>query len=366
MQSPPNDLVSGTTPVQQLMAAHLSPGGRFINYDPQAYASSAGSPQGVPDLNIIPGVAVDLGVRVDRERQLRIGDAHARAGRPRHRPARFRHPRPIGPPGDRDGARVLPRAARFGARVAVAACSRCPRATEPTPSSLRGYGANFNETAYPFYPGPRPSLQSGQTESWFFGESLEPASAIAAVHPRHRLRPRSSDSGSSRQTARRRGGRRCQWRSGATRVSAHLPRGHGDRPVRPGGRVRCRRTKRSLRWAATRTNSPAPSRPPSCRDRGTRPARRTAMSSTPPPSRRSRSRLDERRTSTRASPCFRARPSPRRSRSMRRRPSTVIRSVAWDSGWQANISVNGGRHSRDGRTPSTSCSRSASRPAMTS
>ena len=52
--SPPNDLVSGTTPVQQLMAAHLPAGGRLVNYDPQTYGSYPGSPQGIPDLNIIP------------------------------------------------------------------------------------------------------------------------------------------------------------------------------------------------------------------------------------------------------------------------------------------------------------------------
>ncbi len=55
-QAPANDLVGGTTPIQQLMAAHLSGGGRFINYDPQTYSSYPGSPQGVPDLNIIPGL----------------------------------------------------------------------------------------------------------------------------------------------------------------------------------------------------------------------------------------------------------------------------------------------------------------------
>ena len=52
--SPPNDLGPGTTPVQQLMAAHLPAGGRLVNYDPQTYGSYPGSPQGIPDLNIIP------------------------------------------------------------------------------------------------------------------------------------------------------------------------------------------------------------------------------------------------------------------------------------------------------------------------
>ena len=54
--TPPNDLVAGTTPIEKLMAAKLPPGGRLVNYDPQTYASYPGSPQGVPDLNIIPGL----------------------------------------------------------------------------------------------------------------------------------------------------------------------------------------------------------------------------------------------------------------------------------------------------------------------
>ena len=55
-QTPPNDLLAGTTPVEQLMAAHLPPGGRMVNYDPQTYSSYPGSPQGEPDLNILPAL----------------------------------------------------------------------------------------------------------------------------------------------------------------------------------------------------------------------------------------------------------------------------------------------------------------------
>ena len=49
-------MLAGTTPIQKLMAASLPPGGRFINYDPQTYSSYPGSLQGIPDLNIIPGL----------------------------------------------------------------------------------------------------------------------------------------------------------------------------------------------------------------------------------------------------------------------------------------------------------------------
>ncbi len=42
--------------------------------------------------------------------------------------------------------------------------------TDPVLS--RGYGANYNDTAYPFYPGDRPAVSAGRSESWFFGEPL--------------------------------------------------------------------------------------------------------------------------------------------------------------------------------------------------
>ena len=53
---PSNEVLAGTTPVQQLMAANLAPGARMVNYDPQTYDSYPGSPQGIPDLNVVPGL----------------------------------------------------------------------------------------------------------------------------------------------------------------------------------------------------------------------------------------------------------------------------------------------------------------------
>ncbi len=52
------------------------------------------------------------------------------------------------------------------------------------PVLARGYGANFNDTAYPFDPGPRPALETGKTASWFYGETLEPESVtLVLAHP---------------------------------------------------------------------------------------------------------------------------------------------------------------------------------------
>ena len=51
--------------------------------------------------------------------------------------------------------------------------------TDPVLS--RGYGANYNDTAYPFYPGNRPGLSAGRSESWFFGEPLAPTAATVLL-----------------------------------------------------------------------------------------------------------------------------------------------------------------------------------------
>ncbi len=70
----------------------------------------------------------------------------------------------------------------------------------------RGYGRNYNDTAYPFYPGPRPALDKGQTDSWFYGESLDPDTVtLVLAHPASPGRSSASE--------------RC-WRAASTRWGA--------------------------------------------------------------------------------------------------------------------------------------------------
>ncbi|HLM94816.1 MAG TPA: hypothetical protein VK283_00790, partial [Acidimicrobiales bacterium] len=176
IQFPPNELVSGTTPVQQLTAAHLVPSGRMVNYDPQAYASYPWSPQGVPDLNIIPRLPSVSGyasivngnyesaTHTHEQYDLDIGQlASGTLDRLDLRevvtvPEYFLVP-----------LESMPRT--------IGDIRQKPENITSDPVLPRGYGAVYNATAYPFYPGPRPALRPGQTASWFFGESLEPDSA---------------------------------------------------------------------------------------------------------------------------------------------------------------------------------------------
>ena len=182
-QTPPNDLVSGTTPVQQLMAAHLAPGARMVNYDPQTYDSWFDSPQGVPDLNIIarlPSVSGYASIvngnyesvtHTHEQDDLDIGQLSSGTL-------------------DRLDLRevvTLPEYFLVPLESMPTAVGDFPQASDnisSDPVLPRGYGAEYNETAYPFYPGPRPALHAGETASWFFGESLRPSSATLVLkHP---------------------------------------------------------------------------------------------------------------------------------------------------------------------------------------
>jgi hypothetical protein len=54
----------------------------------------------------------------------------------------------------------------------------------PDSAMPRGFSFTFNQLPYPSLPGPRPPLQHGQRASWFFGETLQPRSAMVLLtHP---------------------------------------------------------------------------------------------------------------------------------------------------------------------------------------
>ena len=175
-QLPTNQLVSGTTPVQQLMAAHLVPGGRMVNYDPQAYSSYPWSPQGVPDLNIISGLPSVSGyASIVNGNYESVTHTHEQDDLD------------IGQLGsgtlDRLDLQEIVTVPQYflvplqSAPRSIGDIRQVPENITSDPVLPRGYGVVYNQTAYPFYPGPRPALRSGQTASWFFGESLQPDSA---------------------------------------------------------------------------------------------------------------------------------------------------------------------------------------------
>ncbi len=325
-----------------------------------------GEPPGRAGSQHHPGPALGLGLRLDRQRQLRIGDPHPRAGRPRHRPALLGHARPAEPPRGRDGARVLPGAPGDGTR-SFSDFTQMSEGFGADPVLARGYGADFNDTAYPVDPGPRPALHAGQTASWFFGETLEPETVTVVL-----VTPAGPGTlvrfGSLRADGPTDWGAALPVPAGARRVTGPHPAGQAiglsvqvvagsipdqravitvaGQPYELAGSLSSALTARVRgNWAGSPglcglhacASRPSPSSP--------RPTPVAASRRGPSRARRSPSRSGGRTD---------ARPS-------------VIRSVAWDSGWTATVSVNGGKAGgHHGRTTSTWSSRCTSRPATTS
>jgi hypothetical protein len=339
-QIPPNDLVSGTTPVQQLMASQLTPGGRLINYDPQTYESYPESPQGIPDLNIIPRLPSISGyasivngnyeavTHTHEQQNLDIGQLGNGTLDRLNLQVIVTVPEyflvPLGPP-PRSAAEALVRRVRDN--------------IGSDPVLPRGYAFNYNQTTYPFYPGPMPSLHSGHMRSWFFGESLEPASATLLFQ-----RPAGSNAtvrfGLLDADGATRWGPFVPVAAGARRVTAQVPRGSAiGLSVQAGGTVPAYRAvvgigghAYELGGALSTAVTPGPWRlgglsqgyavftsakapvPISATTAGGRPLRVQVVANN--------TKSETVRVDT-------------------PEPATIVRSVAWDQGWKGSVSVNG-------------------------
>ncbi len=339
-QTPSNDLVAGTTPIQKLMAAKLPPGGRLVNYDPQTYASYPGSPQGVPDLNIIPRLPSVSGyasivngnyestTHTHEQDDLDIGQlSSGQLGWLNLRevvtvPEYFLVPLRATPRSFED---VTPVSKGFGADPVLA----------------RGYSADFNDTAYPFEPAPRAALRTGETVSWFYGETLQPESVTVLL-----------DGPAGPGTLVRFG---SLGQDGATHWGESVPVAEGSRTVtgpHPGGNaiglsvqviagsipeqravVNVKGAPYELAGSLSSALVPGPWQSAGFSQGYAvftlrKPAEPIVASTT-----------TGRRLATRTLS------STTKSQQIRVEApaaSTVVRSVAWDSGWSATVSVNGG------------------------
>ncbi len=151
-----------------------------MNYDPQTYASYPGSPQGIPDLNIIP--------------QLPSVSGYASIVNGNYENVTHTHEQDDLDLGQLSSGTLDQLNLREV--VSVPEYFLVPLATVPDsiasitqvkenfgtdPVLPRGYGADYNDTAYPFYPGDRPGLSVGHSESWYFGEPLGPTAATVLL-----------------------------------------------------------------------------------------------------------------------------------------------------------------------------------------
>jgi hypothetical protein len=173
---PSNKLLSGRTPVENYVAAHLVPDGRFDVYDPQNYGGASHNGTGLPDLNILarlPSVAGYASI-VNGDYSV-LTNTHTLGDLNISQLAN----------GTLDGLDLqdvvtvpeyflLPVA---GHPTTLGSVEQVPESHHVDPVLPLGNGPNFDDKAYPFYPQPRPALAVGQTSSWFFGESLHASAA---------------------------------------------------------------------------------------------------------------------------------------------------------------------------------------------
>ena len=336
---PTNQLVSGTTPVQQVTAAHLVPGARMVNYDPQAYASYPWSPQGVPDLNIIPKLPSVSGyasivngnyesvTHTHEQEDLDVGQLASGTL-------------------DRLDLREIVTMPEYFL-VPLESVPRTIGDIRPVTENItadrilpRGYGEVYNQAAYPFYPGPRPALHPGQTASWFFGERLQPDSATLVLShpaaPGTMVRFGSLTAGGST-----RWGALVTAATGTNHVIGPLPRGNAvglsiqvfgslpseravvsvaGRPYELGGSLSSALVPGPWRFAASSQGYAL-----------------FTLQKAPVP-------IDAVTTAGRRLPVTVVSSSTKSEQIRVRTPSaaTVIRSVAWDPGWTGSVSVNGG------------------------
>lgn len=314
-------------------------GGRFVNYDPQTYASWSDGPQGIPDLNIIPGLPSVSG--------------YASIVNSNYQTFTHTHQQ-----GDLDiGELASGTLDRLDLReiVTIPEYFLVPLSSDPVslsdvhqmsegfgsdPVLARGFSSYFNDTAYPFYPGPRPSLRSGHTQSWYFGESLEPTSATVLF-----THASTSDAlvrfGIVTPDGSTRWGPAVSVTAGASRVTGRVPGGEavglsvqavGSLPphqalIAVSGQTYELDGSLSTavvpdHWSLAGSSqgyavytSHKPPAPITASTSSGRPLAVTVVSST--------TKSEEIRLDAPAS-------------------SSVVRSVAWDAGWRATVSVNGG------------------------
>ena len=174
---PSNAVVAGTTPIENEVAADLTSGGRFDVYDPQGYADEPSEEAaGLPDDNVLAQLP-----SVGGYASIVSGTYNARTLT--HVQGQLNIAR-LGA-GEFDGLDLQ-------AIVTVPEYFLLPLSGDPTtlrgvhqvteasgsdPVLPSGIEADLPDGGYPTYPAPRGELATGQASTWYFGESLRPTRA---------------------------------------------------------------------------------------------------------------------------------------------------------------------------------------------
>jgi hypothetical protein len=174
---PSNAVVAGTTAIESQVAAHLTSGGRFDVYDPQAYTDGPGAAvTGLPDDNVLAQLP-----SVGGYASIVSGTYNTRTLT--HAPGQL-NVALLGS-GGLDGLdlqEIVTAPEYFllavrGAPTTLRAVRQLSEARGTDPVLPMGIKADVPDGGYPTYPGPRGELATGNESTWFFGELLRPARA---------------------------------------------------------------------------------------------------------------------------------------------------------------------------------------------
>jgi hypothetical protein len=174
---PSNAVVAGATPIENDVAADLTSGGRFDVYDPQGYADEPrAEAAGLPDDNVLAHLP-----SVGGYASIVSGTYNARTLT--HGPGQLNIAR-LGA-GELDGLdlQAIVTVPEYfllplrGDPTTVRGVHQVTEARGSDPVLPAGIEADLPDSGYPTYPAPRGELATGQASTWFFGESLRPTRA---------------------------------------------------------------------------------------------------------------------------------------------------------------------------------------------
>jgi hypothetical protein len=174
--TPSNAVLSGSAVVEQALANHLVPGGRYELFDPQGYADGPFGANGLPDDNILAGLpSVGGYASLVNQRYSAVTETHSQGDLDLTSLAA----------GDLDALDLddivtVPEYFLVPLSGAPNSLAHVEVASEPSGSDSllpMGYHPQGSDPDYRAYPPPRSALGRGASTSWFFGEKLAPTRA---------------------------------------------------------------------------------------------------------------------------------------------------------------------------------------------
>jgi hypothetical protein len=337
---PENGVISGTTAVDHYIAANLAPGGRFVVYDPQNYSEAPRGATALADYNILAGIPSASGYSsivnetYNKGTQLRtVGELEVPSLE-------------SGALDDLDIQDVLTIPEYFLLPLladpsSLAGVQQTSEDVGQDPVLPFGTRTNFVDKYYPFYPAPRASIAAGHMNKWFFGETLSPDRAsLVFSGPATRAKVRFGTTAADGSPT---WGAPVVVKAGALSVSSGLPAGSSSGLAVQvlSGRLPSHQAVVMVGQHAFEIDGAlsAAIQPGVWHQKGSVAGHTLLIRDSPP------SPLRVIAAGSPRDPRVAVLSDQANVETIRvqvANPSVVVRSVAWDKGWGATVSVNGG------------------------